>query len=82
MKRLQLLDVVKLTTDIPDDGLQQGNVGTIVEIFEYPDLAYEVEFTDECGRTTAQVALLPHQIELVPRRASENAERLKPVPAH
>lgn len=56
----QLLDVVALTIDLPDEGLQRGQVGTIVE--QLADLVYEVEFSDTNGITYALVALKADQL--------------------
>jgi hypothetical protein len=39
-----------------------GDIGTIVLVFERPNLAYEVEFVDKDGRTRAQLPLLPEQV--------------------
>ena len=52
---IQLLDVVALTEDVPDRGLARGQVGTVVETLA-PDV-YEVEFSDDDGRTYASLAL-------------------------
>ena len=52
---VQLLDVVALTSDLPEQGLLRGQVGTVVELLS-PD-AFEVEFSDEQGRTYAELAL-------------------------
>jgi hypothetical protein len=52
---MKLLDVVALIDDVPEKGLQQGQVGTIVEVLA-PDV-FEVEFCDLEGRTYASVAL-------------------------
>ena len=52
---IQLLDVVALTEDVPDRGLSRGQVGTVVETLA-PDV-YEVEFSDDDGRTYASLAL-------------------------
>lgn len=49
----QLLDVVALLSDRPEQGLMRGQVGTVVELL---DGAYEVEFSDDHGRTYAQLA--------------------------
>jgi hypothetical protein len=57
---IKLLDTVALTVDLPEEGLSRGLVGTVVEVFPSGD--YEVEFTDEDGRTVAQLALQPDQI--------------------
>ncbi|HYE63359.1 MAG TPA: DUF4926 domain-containing protein [Phycisphaerales bacterium] len=46
------LDVVALVTDQPKHGLVRGQVGTVVEVLA-PGV-YEVEFSDEQGRTYAQ----------------------------
>ncbi len=48
---IQLLDVIALTEDVPEQGLQRGQVGTVVEILA-PDV-YDVEFIDAEGRTYA-----------------------------
>lgn len=62
---LKLLDVVVLRQDIPDEGLHAGAQGTIVDIYDEPCLAYEVEFCDNLGKTIALLALLPAQIERI-----------------
>ena len=41
--------------DLPEHGLVRGQVGTVVERFD--DGAYEVEFSDDDGRTYAELAL-------------------------
>jgi hypothetical protein len=48
-------DVVALLADIPDRLLRRGQVGTVVEELS-PDI-YEVEFSDDDGRTYATLAL-------------------------
>lgn len=57
---LQLLDVVALTEDLPERNLLRGQVGTVVEILA-PDV-YEVEFSDNNGRTYAMLALRGDQL--------------------
>lgn len=49
------LSVVALLDDMPERNLRRGQVGTIVEILA-PDV-YEVEFSDDEGRTYASLAL-------------------------
>ena len=56
-------DVVILSAERPQDGLQKGEVGTVVAVFQEPNEAYEVEFVDDQGITKAQVALTPDEIE-------------------
>lgn len=45
-------DRIVLTTDIPDEGLRVGDVGTIVHVYPQ-DFAYEVEFFSLDGNTVA-----------------------------
>lgn len=52
---INVLDVVALLVDVPEHGLVRGQVGTAVERFD--DGAYEVEFSDDEGRTYAELAL-------------------------
>jgi hypothetical protein len=52
---VHLLDVVALTADVPEKGLPRGQVGTVVEMLA-PGV-FEVEFSDDAGRTYAQAAL-------------------------
>jgi hypothetical protein len=56
------LDVVTLLDDIPEEGLKAGAVGTIVDTFRSPRMAYEVEFIDGDGVTIAMATLTADQI--------------------
>lgn len=60
ISKLQLLDVVALTEDLPDNHLLAGQVGTIVE-FLAPEV-YEVEFSDDEGQTYAMLPLHSSQL--------------------
>lgn len=55
MEKIRLLDVVALTEDLPEHGLVRGQVGTVVEDLA-PD-AFEVEFSDDQGRTYASMGI-------------------------
>jgi hypothetical protein len=57
---IHLLDVVALKEDKPELGLRQGQVGTVVE--NLGTGVYEVEFSDNSGRTYATAALQADQI--------------------
>jgi Domain of unknown function (DUF4926) len=57
----KLLDVVALTTDLPEYNLLCGQVGTVVELLA-DGTAFEVEFSDRDGRTYESVGLRPEQI--------------------
>jgi hypothetical protein len=54
-RSIQLLDVVALLQDHRDLQLIAGQVGTVVEVLA-PGV-FEVEFSDDAGRTYAMVAL-------------------------
>ena len=57
---MKLLDVVALIVDLPDTGLQRGQVGTIVE--QLADDVYEVEFSDNDGIPYAMCSLNANQL--------------------
>lgn len=52
---IQLLDVVALTEDLRGGELRRGQVGTVVEVLASG--VFEVEFSDNDGRTYAMEAL-------------------------
>ena len=54
-KEIKLMDVVALVHDLPDKGLVQGQVGTVVE--QLAPKVFEVEFSDNSGRTYATGAI-------------------------
>lgn len=58
---IQLLEVVALTTDVPEASLRRGQVGTVVDILG-GGKALEVEFSDRDGRTYASLGLRPDQV--------------------
>ncbi len=58
--KIQPLDVVALTFDLPDRGLLRGQVGTVVDT--YSPGVFEVEFSDDQGHTYAQLALRDSQL--------------------
>jgi len=60
---VRLLDVVALTDDLPEKGLLRGQVGTVVE--NLAPGVFEVEFSDDEGRTYAQLALKESQLLLL-----------------
>jgi hypothetical protein len=52
---INVLDVVALLVDMPERGLVRGQVGTVVERLD--EGVFEVEFSDDEGRTYAELAL-------------------------
>jgi hypothetical protein len=55
-----VLDAVALLTDLPEKRLQRGQVGTVVEVLG--EGAFEVEFSDDQGRTYALLPLRESQV--------------------
>lgn len=56
MKKIDELDAVVLTQDMPEQGLEQGDVGTVVLVHGEGE-AFEVEFVGYDGRTVARVTV-------------------------
>ncbi len=69
MSDLKPLDVVALLEDLPSRGLLRGQVGTIVETLA-PGV-FEVEFSDNEGRTYASLALRTAQLMVLHHRPVE-----------
>jgi len=68
---MKLLDVVALTDDLPDHGLMRGQVGTAVEVLGRN--VFEVEFSDDEGRTYASLSLRAEQLMLLHHRPAKVA---------
>ncbi len=64
MKNFKLFDVIALTTDLPEENLWSGQVGTIVEVYNNGG-AFEVEFVDKDGYTYGLLTLSPEQMMLL-----------------
>lgn len=60
-------DCIVLTQDLPGEGLQAGDVGTVVHIYR-DGAAYEVEFVTLTGQTVAVATVLPAQLRPVGRQ--------------
>ena len=56
----KIADTVVLTRDLPEFGLQVGDLGAVVHIYE-PD-GLEVEFVSGAGRTEALITLTVHDV--------------------
>lgn len=78
MEEIKVLDVVALKEDLPEHGLRQGEVGTVVE--RWKDGAYEIEFSDDSGEAYAFAALPSNQLLKLHFQKIEAVEpsRLKP----
>jgi hypothetical protein len=64
-----------LKTDVPDEGLEAGDVGTIVHVYR-DGQAYEVEFLTLDGRTAAVVTLEASQVRPVGSHEITHAREL------
>ena len=71
MSELELLSVVALLTDVPAHSLRRGQVGTIVE--RVAPGVYEVEFSDDAGRTYASIPLPADQLLELHHESSHQA---------
>lgn len=72
--RIELLDTVALTVDVPTHGLTAGEVGAVVEVLGNGQ-AFEVEFCDNAGVTYGLHTLRADQ--LVPLHTRGEALRLR-----
>jgi hypothetical protein len=60
--QLNLLDTIIAVVNLPGHEVLAGDLGTIVEIYTTPTLAYEVEFVNPDGTTRALLTLSPEQV--------------------
>ncbi|GAC1300820.1 MAG: DUF4926 domain-containing protein [Isosphaeraceae bacterium] len=74
---IQEHDCIVLTDDLPDEGLQAGDVGTVVHIHG-DRAAYEVEFMTLTGQTVAVVTVSPLQIRSLGSRDLSHVRELVP----
>ncbi len=66
---------IVLTQDLPEEGLQAGDVGTVVHIHQ-DGAAYEVEFVTLTGQTVAVATVLPAQLRPVRRQDIAHAREM------
>ena len=69
---------IVLTTNVPDEGLEAGDIGTVVHIHKGGE-GYEVEFMTLTGETVAIVTLLAGQVRPLNRRDLAHARELAPA---
>jgi hypothetical protein len=67
---------IVLTEAIPDEGLEPGDVGTVVHVYA-DGKAYEVEFMALDGHTRAVVTLEANQVRPVSRRDMTHAREIQ-----
>jgi len=71
-------DRVVLSSDLSEEGLQAGDVGTIVHIYPHGE-AFEVEFVALNGETVAVVTIKSGQIRAVREGEITHARALAPA---
>ena len=71
-------DCIVLTQNLAAEGLQAGDVGTVVHIHR-DGAAFEVEFITLTGQTVAVATVLPSQLRPVNRRDISHVRELAPV---
>lgn len=72
------LDRVVLTRDVPEHGLAEGDLGTVV--FRYPEGgAYEVEFITGDGMTVAVLTLEESEVRSQAAGEILHARRVRPA---
>ena len=68
-------DFVVLTQDLPEQSLQAGDIGTVINIHEN-SAGYELEFMTLSGETIAIVTLLASQVRPAERGEIPHARKL------
>lgn len=71
-------DCVVLTQNLPDEGLQAGDIGTVVHVHNQ-GAGYEVEFMTLAGRTVAVATLLRDQVRPIAPRDIAHVRELHAV---
>lgn len=69
---------VVLKAPIPSEGLEAGDVGTVVHVYS-DGCAYEVEFTTLAGKTAAVVTVEANHVRPVRQREITHARELAPA---
>lgn len=72
---LRELETVVLTTDLPEHGLNRGDIGTVVLVHD--GKGYEVEFVTLDGETVAVVSLFLDQVRPVGPREIAHARAVE-----
>jgi len=72
------LESVVLAADLPAEGLERGDIGTVV-LVHHGGEGYEVEFSTLEGETVAVVTLLASQVRRIGEREIAHARVLQPA---
>ena len=68
-------DQIVLTSDLPEEGLKAGDVGTIVHVHRHGE-AFEVEFLTLDGDTVAVATVLASQVRAVSNKDITHARQM------
>jgi hypothetical protein len=71
-------DRVVLTEALPNEGLEAGDVGTVVHVYKDGE-AYEVEFLTLDGQTAAVATVQASQVRPVTGREINHVRELQPA---
>lgn len=64
---IELFKEAVLLIDLPENGLEKGDVGVVVEIYDNHK-GYEVEFMTKEGRTIAVETLMAEQVRAIGKK--------------
>jgi hypothetical protein len=73
---IQELDRIILTIDLPEYGLEEGDLGTVVLVHE-GGKGYEVEFVTLDGETVAIVSLFSEQVRSISSKVIAHARVIR-----
>ncbi len=73
-------DMVVLTSDLSEHGLQQGDVGAVAYVYGEGE-AYEVEFVTAEGRTVAVLTLTATEVRPMAAREILHVREVAPLAA-
>lgn len=62
---ISIHQTVRVTQDVPEHQVTRGMVGAVIEVFEVPRRAYEIELVDSEGRTVLQATLTEDILEAI-----------------
>ena len=72
------LDSVVLVNDLPEHGLEKGDIGTVVLVHGNGE-GYEVEFMTLHGETVAVISLFASQIRPIGKKEIAHARQVEPI---
>ena len=72
------LDSVVLVNDLPEHGLEKGDIGTVVLVHRNGE-GYEVEFMTLHGETVAVISLFASQIRPIGKKEIAHVRQVEPI---